>query len=800
LERLAEVLAHDPTGLELRGDPATLAPERLLVFEVRGSIQNFATAVRRVHGLELIDEEELVGDDLDKSPVAYLLVPDARAFQQILSLWRRWQEGRPPERGFASWRDVFALLRDLRPWGPADRVREDEGDILTAEIDDRPDDDRVKLEIELVFRAEAARAAAGENAVRLAIAAAGGRILDQARIEDIAYHAILAELPVRAVRAIVRRTQDGLAGLEPVMHIRPQSTTPSIELTDSAVAVQVREPLPTLQPILALLDGVPVAAHPLLNGRLNVEDRFSLEEQTLVVNRAHGTAMASVIIHGDRNRPEGPLPRRIHVVPVLKWGEINESLPDNRLIVDLIYQAVVGMREGATATAPDVLIVNLSLGNERRPFFGQMSAWARLLDRLAWRYGLLFVVSAGNASEAFKIPRFKRHMDFEDADAITRARATLSAIGDLMPERRIIAPAETVNGITIGGSNEDAVSDADRQVARANVDPYPKRRMSNPSSRLGPGFANSVKPDILMPAAREHLRTLRSGSALEVVPAKASRAFGLKVAAPPMAGNLGTEAYTNGTSAAAAFASRTCHRIHDALEKAYDNEFTDLPHIGRAVVLKALLVHGARWPEDGAQLIRDTIGPADSKQYVRQKDNIRRFLGYGTLDPDDAVACATDRATFWAAGLLPPEQAVLIDVPVPICVGGKARPHALSATLAWFTPIRPGRQSYRSVRLSLLEPADLLPVLAVSATSDQPDANQVKRGTLLSRRWVGDRAPAVIDGMTARLIVQREPDQGATIDDAVPFGLAATLSMPGVIELYDQARVRLGLPERIRGS
>jgi hypothetical protein len=135
-------------------------------------------------------------------------------------------------------------------------------------------------------------------------------------------------------------------------------------------------------------------------------------------------------------------------------------------------------------------------------------------------------------------------MDFEDADAITRARTTLSAIGDLMPERRIIAPAETVNGITIGGSNEDAVSEADRQVARANVDPYPKRRMSNPSSRLGSGFANSVKPDILMPAAREHLRTLRSGSALEVVPAKASRAFGLKVAAPPTPGNLGTEAYT----------------------------------------------------------------------------------------------------------------------------------------------------------------------------------------------------------------------------------------------------------------
>ncbi len=114
------------------------------------------------------------------------------------------------------------------------------------------------------------------------------------------------------------------------------------------------------------------------------------------------------------------------------------------------------------------------------------------------------------------------------------------------------------------------------------------------------------------------------------------------------------------------------------------------------------------------------------------------------------------------------------------------------------TPVRPGRQSYRAVRLSLLEPAEL-PVLGVSATSGQPDANQIKRGTVLSRRWVGNRAPAVVDGMTAKLIVQREPDQGTTIDDAVPFGLAVTLSMPGVVELYDQARLRLRLPEKIRG-
>ncbi len=65
-DRLAEVLGRDPSGLELRGDATALAPERLLVFEVRGSIANFAAAIQKVPGLELIDEEEL-GSDEDKT-------------------------------------------------------------------------------------------------------------------------------------------------------------------------------------------------------------------------------------------------------------------------------------------------------------------------------------------------------------------------------------------------------------------------------------------------------------------------------------------------------------------------------------------------------------------------------------------------------------------------------------------------------------------------------------------------------------------------------------------------------------
>lgn len=791
--RLAEVLNRDPAGLELTGDPSALAPERLLVFEVRGSIQNFASAIRKVDGLELIDEEELVADDQDKSPVAYLLVPDATALGQVLSLWQRWSKGQDLDTGYTPWRDVFACLRDLRPWGPADRVRDDERDILAEQIDGMPDDALIRLELELVFRKDDRLAVQADAAVGGAIAAVGGRRISRARLEEIAYHAMLVDLPAAAVRAVIQRLPEGLAGQDEIRNIRPQSIASSIDVADPAPVEASPPPPSDRPPILALLDGVPIAAHPLLDGRLTVEDRFDLEPTTVVEGRVHGTAMASLIVHGDRNRPEAPLPRRIHMVPVMTWDGLAEVLPDDRLVVDVIYQAVVGMRDGSDPTAPTVIVVNLSLGNPRRPFHGQMSAWARLLDRLAWRYGLLFVVSAGNAVDRFPIPAYPNGPAFEDANPHVRAVDTLRAIHERMSERRIISPAETVNGITVGGANEDWVSAADRRAAAMAIDPYPDQRMANPSSRLGPGFANSIKPDLLMPGAREHLRPRgNSGSGVDVEPTKPGRAFGLKVAAPQA-----REAYTNGTSAAAALASRACHRIHDALEDAYGDQFSGLVPRDRAVLLKALLAHPARWPDETAQFIRETIGPDGRYLSVQRKDNIRRYLGYGVVDADQAVQCAADRATFWATGSLESEQSVVVEVPIPVCLSGQSRPHALWATLAWFTPVQAGRRSYRSVRLKILDPErEEVAALRVKAAPAQPDVNQSRRGTVSSRRWEGGRAPVVIDGTVVRLLVQREPDQGEDIDEAVPFGLAVTLSMPGVVEIYDQVRQRLAVPQR----
>ena len=94
--------------LEIRADPTALAPERLLVFEVRGAISDFSNAVRRIPGLELVDEEELVPDEADKEPVAYLMMPDITALQNLESLWRRWRQNQLI-RGETPWATVFSL-------------------------------------------------------------------------------------------------------------------------------------------------------------------------------------------------------------------------------------------------------------------------------------------------------------------------------------------------------------------------------------------------------------------------------------------------------------------------------------------------------------------------------------------------------------------------------------------------------------------------------------------------------------------------------------------------------------------
>lgn len=174
---LRNVLDADNPALALHADPNALAPERLLVLEVTGSIQNFAGAVARIAGLEFSGEEELASDEFDKDPEFYMLVPQLAALREIVSLWEGWEKTGTVPHGYSPWSDLFLHLKAIRPWGPGDRVSPQNRAYFEAVVDGAPDDFPIRIEIELVFRQAPAARATIEQTVTAAIAAAGGAVI-----------------------------------------------------------------------------------------------------------------------------------------------------------------------------------------------------------------------------------------------------------------------------------------------------------------------------------------------------------------------------------------------------------------------------------------------------------------------------------------------------------------------------------------------------------------------------------------------------------------------------------------------
>lgn len=212
------------------------------------------------------------------------------------------------------------------------------------------------------------------------------------------------------------------------------------------------------------------------------------------------------------------------------------------------------------------------------------------------------------------------------------------------------------------------------------------------------------------------------------------RLYGLSAAAPDTSGQGRDDqlALSDGTSSATALATRAAHRIFDALMD------PDVPLLLRemdpayyAVVVKALLVHRARW-NGKADLLKEMCGPADRGRFDERSENVIRFLGFGVPNIDEAIECASDRATLIGFGALKPDQALIYRVPLPRSLERVTEPRSLTITLAWFSPVKPGNQSYRCVRL---EAAPLEPTraLGVERQDNQPTDNPVKAGDGVSR-------------------------------------------------------------------
>lgn len=789
-------------------------PELILVLEVAGTVQNFANAVSKVPGLDWLFEwaEEQIEPDEDfyaesreqehKPYVGrlFLLGTNQEALTQLLALWNRYQQN-PDEsfaRGLAPFKHVFAQLRTVRHWSIADRVGADMRRYWQDAIDNGMA--VIRFEIEAWHSTVPQKNETASVEVEALVQRLNGRVLSRALITEIAYHGFLVELPAAAIATILAGGTPDLVLSDRIMFFRPKAQSVTDGVSEAQLVTQAEIPAGADKaPVIALLDGLPLSNHALLAGRLVVDDPDSWEAEYEAKDRVHGTSMASLILHGELDGGPAPLDRKLYVRPILRPDPLDtfnprrrEHTPDDELLIDLIHRAVRRICEGDAgqeAVAPTVRIINLSVGDDTRLFVREMSPWARLLDWLAFRYSLLFIVSAGNDLRplALQTPSNTLH-GMTPSDRASLAFTTLTAES---MDRRLIAPAEAINVLTVGALHADH---AQPPVVPGRFDLFAIGGIS-PLSRVGHGYRRSVKPDILMPGGRVlHRERMLAGAPVSVLDAiTASAAPGHRAALPPLPGQtLNETAYSRGTSNAAALASRAAARAYDVIES-LRAQVADAPAAKfDAVLLKALLVHGAQWGEWSDRLLAQRpdfqlIQNANTRR-TAEKDFVTRWLGYGVVDVDRALTCTAERATLLGVGELGADEAFVFSAPLPPSLAGKRAWRRLTLTLAWMSPINFAHQSYRRAKLWVTPPQEQLRIKRLNRAHEKA----VMRGTVQHEILEGEDAVAFVDGDRFVCKVNCAADAGE-LAGKVKFALCVSLEV-GVgsgIAVYQEIRARI---------
>ncbi|MEZ6142673.1 MAG: S8 family peptidase [Zavarzinella sp.] len=815
---------------DMKPDVEGFEPELVIVFEtIADDIKEFSKAAANVEGLEWVGELDL-GDQAsdndfhidkegseDKPLTArlYAVMSNQKAAQSLLSLWNNWllEPDKTAARGLGPFKNIFQHLKDIRRWGPLDRltgtgVLEDWR--ANLQFDAETNQPPVRFEVELWYRDVDATRTNAYTHLEDIIKNAGGRCIAQSAIRDICYHGVLAELPADAVAdtlsAIQSQEYTELLRCKDVMFFRPcsQSLHPLCELSEEKNPVSAAPgALVVTSPVIAVLDGLPLENHTLIRDHLIVDDpdQFS-QHYTQPGHQQHGTAMCSLIVNGDLNKNEQRLSQKIYVrpifVPLTDWnGQYrDEGTPEEILLIDLVHRAIrriVDADGNEQAAAPNVKVINLSFGNRWQPFENRYSPLARLLDWLAWKYKLLFIISVGNHGREIMINTAADQWKNLSPDQLRNE--VIQAIRNDQVARRPLSPAESVNAITVGAWHEDASTTLQGNA----VDLYKDSSLPSPFCTVAAGYAQAVKPEVYFPGGRQLYRgpTIEDVNPTKFTPVTTNRPPGLKVAAPGTnSGELTTVSHGRGTSHATALATHSVGLAYERLLE-YRNQpgWDRLTDEYLAVILKTLLVHGASWGNE-AEMIEAALPPDGLKgkngnrNWQHLQRILNRFIGCGKVDPLKAQSATDQRATVLAWDSLADGKSHVYSLPLPPSLSGRKVKRKVSVTLAWLSPINVRHRNYRQAFLW----TDIAGKEKLQLEKAGLDQKTSQRGTVQHLVWESEKIVVIPDDERIEIRVNCKADAGK-MSDSIPYGLAISLEVAEGLDIpiYEEVRERISI-------
>lgn len=788
-----------------------------MVLELLGSIPGFELAAQAL-GLEWLgsmesnkdgsippsdDEDSAAHDEMPSDEVAdakvfYLTMPSEQGLRSLLAAWNRFSSGdRPRSTKETPLWNMFAYLKDLRTWSSKDRVDPILARYVRARLEAQPEA-MVSVEVDLWYRNEKQRRDQAFQKLTDLTTEVGGILVDQVEIPEIQYQGVLVQVPGSiALQMIDGGNGSGLASLDEIMRIRPQAAFEGDELVSLEGGQELGEQRVPVNSkcIAAILDGYPVLQHEALSGRVVALEVDVLAADVPVSARLHGTAMASLIVRGDLARAEPPLISPLAVIPVLSKSRLStETTPPGKLAIGVIYRALnalVLQRGLPESQLSQVVVVNHSICDTQLPFVRATSPWASLIDYFSHHHRLLFVVSAGNITSAVPVSGVSALEELQGMNPELRDALVIGSLRESSGTRGLLCPAETVNGLTIGALHQDGGTPA----PVSEIDPFQGLEMVSLNSALGLGINRSVKPDLTRNGGRSSLGiSMNEAGQIQIHPAR-SVAMGHKVARPGLNGESDRYGLSAGTSDAAALTTRSAIQIAAVLDEVFQQDgeqWTQRP--ARAVMLKTLLVHSARWGDVGALLYKTIMNPDNPAKRQAEKNETTRYIGFGKADPDRVLDGTNNRITLLADDLIKTDERHVFKLPIPAHMLKSRDLRSLTITLTWTTPIVIFSSDYRGVGLKLVD-AEGKQIFWKGVKRDevvQPVQTAMERGTVVhmqlagSTLWQHGRS----DGHALEIGVQAIAKHGSTKGAAVPYALAMTLEVATSVEtkIYEQLR------------
>ncbi len=788
-------------------------PELVLVLELADRIDNLERAVNAA-GLEWLGEWDIDMDpDDDFPPPGQKVVRDGRIFvsmvnqsgmREILSLWKKWSRKTPLPRGKTKWRDIFQCLKNIRRWSVQETLVETG---MKEYFENLNDEEVANFQIESFCHKDSGKREKVETDIRNFLNQEGGETTSNfIYMPDIAFHAVKARLSVKRIKRLLANAEQQPESLHlflypGIMYFR--RTGQSIVSNEEGDGEEAEYPQTetAYPPIAAILDGVPNLQHKALQNRVDFDDPFDLSGKYQPGERLHGTAVTSLLIHGDRAASmTAPIHSKVHHVAVMepnldarRLGRKIEYFPEDCFYEDRIEQAVRRIldKDGEmSALAPTVKIINLSLGDETRPFIHTPSPWARLLDWLSWKYRVLFCISAGNYLDSydFGIP----YSEYQSKSDEEKTRLLLEAMQNTLSKRRLLAPAESINALTIGALHQD--SSGDTYYLGQRIDLLPDNKLLSPISRLGHGFRRSIKPEIYFSGGRQLYTSLSTGSEFRID--ESLIAPGQKVARDSsQEGELSTEVFSRGTSNATALATRAGVQIYEILSQ-LNNEDDQIPDAVVAVLIKALLVHGSVQNREAQQTIKH-LDTHNSRQF---RAVLARYLGYGSVNIERVLGCTGQRATVIGFGEITTNKIHEYRFPIPREFGGQKAFRRMIVTLAWFSPINPKHRDLREAKVTIV-PDKTWKKTSLKLARTDGEHNQIKRGTVQHEVLEGHDELAVFqqdEEIAFRIRCTGEATE--SLKENIPYGLAVTLEAAeeSQIPVYEKIKERLSTQAEIK--